>query len=145
MKRSILFSYLLVSMLTGFAQQPEAISQISNANTSEPEPGRPKEYTFASTPTWADEFDYEGLPDDDKWEYDVDHKNHVWGNNELQYYTEKRLENAQVGNGVLTITAMKECYAALGYTSARLVSREKADFLYGRFEVRTKLPPGRGT
>jgi len=114
-------------------------------NIPDPEPPQPKEYTFTSTPTWADEFDYEGLPDDDKWSYDVDPQNNGWGNNELQYYTEKQPENVHVGNGVLTITAIKEEYGGLGYTSARLVSRGKADFLYGRFEVRAKVPPGRGT
>lgn len=110
-----------------------------------PEPPQPTEYTFESTPSWSDEFDYEGLPDESKWSYDVGSENNGWGNNELQYYTEKRLENAQVGNGVLTITAIKEDYEGLNFTSARLVSRGKADFLYGRFEVRAKVPAGIGT
>ena len=110
-----------------------------------PQPPEPKEYTFESTPFWADEFDYEGLPDDSKWGYDVGSQNNGWGNNELQYYTEDRLENARVGDGKLTITAIKEDYEGLSYTSARLVSRGKADFLYGRFEVKAKVPPGRGT
>jgi Beta-glucanase/Beta-glucan synthetase len=108
-----------------------------------PEPE--EEYTFNTTPSWADEFDYEGLPDSTKWGYDVGSRFNGWGNNELQYYTEKRLENARVGNGVLTITARKEKYEGFDYTSARLVSRGKGDFQYGRFEVRAKLPPGRGT
>lgn len=103
----------------------------------------PKGYTFASTPSWADEFNYEGLPDDTKWGYDVGAGG--WGNNELQYYTEKRLENARVGGGVLTVTAIREPYKGASYTSARLVSRAKADFRYGRFEVRAKVPTGVGT
>lgn len=114
-------------------------------NIQTPEPPQPKEYTFASTPSWADEFDYDGIPDETKWGYDVGSQNGGWGNNELQYYTEKRMENARVANGVLTITARKEDFEGLGHTSARLVSRGKADFLYGRFEVRAKVPPGRGT
>lgn len=114
-------------------------------NIANPEPPPPKEYTFASTPSWADEFDYNGLPDEAKWGYDVGSQNNGWGNNELQYYTEKRLENARVSDGVLTITAIKEDYEGSNYTSARLVSRGKADFLYGRFVVRAKVPPGRGT
>ncbi|SFB78154.1 Glycosyl hydrolases family 16 [Parapedobacter composti] len=114
-------------------------------NIPMPQPPQPKEYTFAATPSWADEFDYDGLPDESKWGYDVGSQNNGWGNNELQYYTEKRLNNAQVANGVLTVTAIKEEYEGFDYTSARLVSRGKADFLYGRFEVRAKVPPGRGT
>ncbi|MGK6352020.1 glycoside hydrolase family 16 protein [Parapedobacter sp. DT-150] len=102
------------------------------------------EYSFESTPSWSDEFDYEGLPDKNKWGYDVGTKN-GWGNNELQYYTENRLDNARVSNGMLTITAIDEQYEGSDYTSARLVSRGKGDFRYGRFEVRAKVPPGRGT
>src|SRR3546814_595495 len=113
-------------------------------NIPEPQPPQQKEYTFATTPSWADEFDYEGLPDDDKWGYDVGSQN-GWGNNELQFYTEKRPENARVADGVLTITAIKEDHEDMAYTSARLVSRGKADFLYGRFEVRAKVPQGVGT
>ena len=104
----------------------------------------PKEYTFASTPSWADEFDYEGLPDETKWGYDVGSAN-GWGNQEQQYYTEKRMENARVGGGVLTLTAIRENYENAAYTSARLISRGKADFCYGRFEASVKLPSGVGT
>jgi len=114
-------------------------------NIPEPQPPQQQEYSFATTPSWADEFDYEGLPDDNKWVYDVGSQNSGWGNNELQFYTEKRMENVRVGNGVLTITAIKELHEGLDYTSARLVSRGKADFLYGRFEVRAKVPQGVGT
>lgn len=104
----------------------------------------PKEYTFMSTPSWADEFNYEGLPDDTKWGYDIGAAD-GWGNNELQYYTEKRLENVRVGGGLLTVTAIREPYKGAAYTSARLVSRGKADFCYGRFEVKAKVPSGVGT
>jgi beta-glucanase (GH16 family) len=96
-------------------------------------------WEFEKAPSWVDEFDYEGLPDPTKWDYDIGGSG--WGNNELQYYT-KNLENAQVGEGVLKITVIKE---GKEYTSARLVSRKKGDFLYGRFEVKAKLPTGRGT
>jgi hypothetical protein len=55
---------------------------------------------------WADEFNYKGLPDDKKWNYDTG--GHGWGNNELQFYTAKREENARVENGMLIIEARKE-------------------------------------
>lgn len=64
-----------------------------------------------------------------------------WGNNELQYY---RAENATVGGGLLTITARQENFGGSQYTSARLRSLNKADFTYGRFEMRAKLPAGQG-
>lgn len=91
---------------------------------------------------WSDEFDYTGLPDSSKWSYDIGGSG--WGNNEKQYYTDKRLENASVKNGVLSITAIKENYEGLNYTSARLISKNKGDWKYGRFEIKAKLPKGRG-
>ncbi len=92
---------------------------------------------------WADEFNYTGLPDSTKWSYDVG--GHGWGNQELQYYTNKRSENARVENGKLIIEARKESYEGNDYTSARLVTRNKGDWAYGRIEVRAKLPAGTGT
>jgi beta-glucanase (GH16 family) len=101
-----------------------------------------KGWTFETTPVWADEFEYNGLPDDTKWGYDIGGSG--WGNNELEYYTNS-LDNAAVANGKLTITAKKEVKENRNYTSARLVSRGKGDFLYGRFEIKAKLPAGKGT
>jgi beta-glucanase (GH16 family) len=92
---------------------------------------------------WADEFDYTGLPDPSKWGYDVG--GHGWGNKELQNYTDRRKENARVENGVLIIEARRDGNDSNPYTSARLVSKGKGDWTYGRFEVRAKLPSGRGT
>jgi len=91
---------------------------------------------------WADEFNYSGLPDREKWSYDVG--GHGWGNKELQFYTEQRKENARVENGSLVIEARRDNWRGHEYTSARLVSRAKAEWIYGRFEVRAKLPSGRG-
>lgn len=92
---------------------------------------------------WSDEFDADGLPDARKWRYDVG--GHGWGNNELQYYTERDLDNARVENGRLIIEARKEDFQNRGYTSARLVTKGVGDWLYGKFEVRARLPSGRGT
>lgn len=97
---------------------------------------------------WNDEFDYKGLPDNSKWSYDVG--GHGWGNNELQFYTEKRTENARVENGLLVIEARKEEWEGKSYTSARLISAQTGlvkpyGWKYGKIEVRAKLPKGRGT
>lgn len=91
---------------------------------------------------WQDEFDYTGLPDEDKWTYDVG--GNGWGNEEAQYYTEARSENAYVEDGNLIITARQEQYEGSDYTSARLLTRGKAAWRYGRIEVRAQLPEGRG-
>lgn len=97
---------------------------------------------------WADEFTYTGLPDSTKWSYDVgDGCPDLcgWGNNELQYYTKRRSKNCRVEEGKLIIEAHQEPFETREYTSTRLVSRFKGDFLYGRMEVCAKLPSGVGT
>lgn len=99
-------------------------------------------YSFDTSTVWRDEFDYTGLPDASKWGYDVGGDG--WGNQELEYYTEADTANARVENGHLVIEARKEVYQGKDYTSARLVTKGKGDWLYGRVEVRAKLPTGRG-
>jgi len=99
---------------------------------------------------WSDEFNYQGLPDSTKWSYDIGDACDLpagcgWGNAELQYYTDKNLNNARVVDGNLIIEAHKEDMHNSKYTSARLVSRKKGDWKYGRIEVRAKLPSGLGT
>lgn len=107
---------------------------------------------------WADEF-AGGTIDRSKWDFDVD----CWGggNNERQCYTD-RPDNARIVDGRLIITALKEDFtgpalpahmragkdattATKPFTSARLVTRGKAAWQYGRIEVRAKLPQGQGT
>jgi beta-glucanase (GH16 family) len=92
---------------------------------------------------WSDEFDYSGLPDSTKWKYDTEGNKEGWGNNESQHYTIGRKENAWVEDGTLKITAHKESFEGKEYTSARLNS--KADWKYGKIEVRAKLPDGKGS
>ena len=94
---------------------------------------------------WNDEFNYVGLPDDSKWSFDTQGNDWGWGNNEAQYYTDKDSANAWVDNGILTIKAIKKAVKNKRFTSARLVSKGKGDWQYGRFEIRAKLPTGRGT
>ncbi|MTB52549.1 family 16 glycosylhydrolase [Lewinella sp. W8] len=91
---------------------------------------------------WADEFDGTGLPDPEKWNYDLG--GHGWGNNELQHYT-NRERNARQENGHLIIEAHREEYENRQYTSARLITRERASWNRGRVAVRAKLPSGVGT
>ncbi|MDQ6813583.1 MAG: glycoside hydrolase family 16 protein [Bacteroidota bacterium] len=91
---------------------------------------------------WQDEFNYEGLPDSNRWSYDVGGEG--WGNDELQYYTHQRKQNAEVSGGCLHINAVKEKYQGNQYTSTRLVTRGKKDFGFGKIEIKAKLPKGRG-
>lgn len=92
---------------------------------------------------WSDEFDYIGLPDSTKWIYDTEGNADGWGNWEAQHYTNAKKENAWVENGVLNIIAFKKQFEGKEYTSARLHSKNA--WLYGKIEVRAKLPDGRGT
>ncbi|MCE5326522.1 MAG: glycoside hydrolase family 16 protein [Planctomycetaceae bacterium] len=103
---------------------------------------------------WADEFDHEGLPDPAKWTYEVG----FIRNQEKQFYTKARKENARVAGGVLIIEGRKEPYAipasdaptrqtqrkTAAYTAASITTQGKASWTYGRIEVRAKLPQGKG-
>lgn len=105
---------------------------------------------------WADEFDRGDL-DKKKWGFDLtngfvggDGKTFIggWGNGELQYYTD-RPENVFVKDGHLHVRAVKEKLKNCNYTSARIKTQtndKKPLFnqLYGRFEIRAKLPLGKG-
>lgn len=108
------------------------------------------------TLVWNDEFDGDGI-DPAKWDFDIgngfyDYTNHAWiagwGNEELQYYT-RESENASVKDSLLTIRAVKEALHGCGYTSARLKTRKRDGrplfaTLYGRVEIRAKVPWGKG-
>jgi beta-glucanase (GH16 family) len=99
---------------------------------------------------WSDEFNYTGPPDPKKWGYEIGGSG--WGNQELEYYTDN-IKNAFVKDGMLNVVAINEPYpipnttipVANMYTSARLVTKGKATFNYGRIEIRAKLPSGVGT
>ena len=93
---------------------------------------------------WSEEFNTDGAPDPAKWGYDLGTGSNGWGNAELEYYT-SRPENAIVQGGVLKINAIKESYNGSAYTSARLLSKDKFAFTYGKVETRAKLPAGTGT
>lgn len=90
-----------------------------------------------------DEFDTDGEPNSNIWGFDIGTGANGWGNNELQYYTD-RTENVTVQNGYLLITAKQESFEGSAYTSARLLTKDKFEQQYGRFEARIKLPWGRG-
>lgn len=94
-------------------------------------------------PVWSDEFEKPGAPDPARWNYDVGGGG--WGNRERQFYTNDRRENARVENGRLIIEARREPWQGSDYTSARLITKGKGEWTHGRFEIRARLPAGRGT
>jgi beta-glucanase (GH16 family) len=96
----------------------------------------------AGNTLFSDEFNIDGAPNSSKWGYDIGAGG--WGNNEAQYYT-SRPENVIVQGGYLKIIAKKEAYLGSSYTSARLLTKGKYAFKYGRVEIRAKLPIGGGT
>lgn len=105
---------------------------------------------------WQEEFNYTGLPDTAKWNYEVGHVR----NHEQQYYTKARKENVWVQNGVLTITGRKEAYvnkkyqpganswqrkdSLAQYTSASINTLGKVGWKYGKIAIRAKIPHGAG-
>jgi beta-glucanase (GH16 family) len=91
---------------------------------------------------WADEFEIAGAPDSSKWSYNIG--DHGWGNNEQQFYTSE-LKNVRIENGKLIIEAHADSNKPKGYTSARLVTKGKAAWTYGYFEIMARLPSGTGT
>ena len=90
-----------------------------------------------------DEFDTDGALNSTIWGYDIGTGSNGWGNNELQYYT-NRTENITVQNGVLIISVKKESFEGSSYTSARILTKGKFEQTYGRVEARIRLPYGQG-
>ena len=91
---------------------------------------------------WNDEFDGESI-DLNKWTFDIGTGASGWGNNEWEYYTDRK-ENAYIKDGVLHIRAQKEDYEGQKYTSARMLTKGKFSFKYGTVEARIALPTGKG-
>lgn len=136
--RSVLFFLLAASALAAAAQ-------------TTPDPG-----PDGWRPVWSDEFNGKAgqPPDAARWTHEKGDGtvNGIpgWGNDELQSYTDSVDNVATDGKGHLAITAARadgslSCYyGPCLYTSARLVSRHKAEFAYGRVEARLRVPQGAG-
>ena len=123
----LLKSLGFVSILMAFSCDSDETQKIAN-------------YTIL---VMSDEFDVEGAPNSEIWNYDIGTGVDGWGNNELQYYTD-RSENVTVQNGLLVISAIEEDYNGSSFTSAKLLTKGKFSQAYGRFEARIKVPGGSG-
>lgn len=131
-----LFAFLLFSFTIFSCSQEKVIPDIIPAQLVVD-----KNWQFETTPVWQDEFNTGVVPDATKWSFETG--GNGWGNNELQFYTNGL--NSNVNGGSLNITAKKETSSGRDYTSSRMITKGKGDWLYGRFEVKAKIPKGRGT
>jgi beta-glucanase (GH16 family) len=130
MKKGFFFRGVLISLTLPFSLG--LLIQLSSCKGS---PAVPQGMRLV----WSDEFSGSGAPNPDKWGYDTGA--HGWGNNEVQRYTDNRT-NSFVRGGSLHIAARNENGR---WTSARLKTKGKANWTYGYFEIRAKLPEGVGT
>jgi beta-glucanase (GH16 family) len=112
-----------------------------------PEPARPAGHGVGSI-AWSDEFNGRRgtRPDPRKWSFET---GYGWGDRELQSYTRRPANASLDGRGHLAITARRERYTGADgrtarYTSARINSRKRFEFAYGRVEARIRVPRGRG-
>ena len=90
---------------------------------------------------WSDEFSGKAV-NTDNWSFESGNNN-GWGNAELENYTD-RTQNAFVSNGNLIIEARKESFGGFQYTSARMITKDKRKFTYGRVDIRAKTPTTQG-
>ena len=141
----------LLSSVTAFGLALMASG--SNAGTEPSSALEPDHAPAGYSLVFGDEFNAGSMPDPAKWDYATERNAAGWFNQEKQYYARARPENSRIENGHLIIEARAETldpakYADWGgqkYTSARLLTRGKASWTYGFFEVRAKIPCGVGT
>lgn len=113
-------------------------TNLSTDNTGYSTPATYPEYALV----WSDEFSGSDL-DLNFWNQEMGNGNGGWGNNELEYYTD-RPKNIFVSNGNLIIEARKETFGNFNYTSGRMTTQGKKFFKFGRIDIRAKLPVGKG-
>jgi len=128
---------IVISLLAGFSLFSGCKKDIKNTEEANNKTNTgPRALTYQLQ--WSDEFNGTAV-NTTNWAFETGGGG--WGNNEQEYY---QSQNATVDNGNLVITARKENVAGLPYTSARLITKGKREFTYGRFEARIKLPQGQG-
>ncbi len=127
------------SAVPGSSAVPSSSSQAVIPSSGSREESR----SSSSSPyLWSDEFDGDAI-DTSKWSFEIGTGASGWGNNEWEYYTDRK-ENAYIKDGVLHIRAQKEDYKGSKYTSARMITKDKFSFTYGTVEARIALPTGKG-
>ncbi|CAM2874624.1 glycoside hydrolase family 16 protein [Rariglobus hedericola] len=127
----------LVALAGSAGAQPTTGLSGTSDSRSEKVSFDPAKWTLA----WSDEFDRPGAPDATHWQREEGYRR----NKEAQYYTRDRAENARIEDGHLIIEARRDNWNGKPITSASLTTKGKKAFLYGRIEVRAKIPTGLGT
>ena len=133
-------SLLLALSLSACTEKKSAPDPQPPVVTSAAVNADPRAYADYTDLVWSDEFDGSAL-DPAKWDYETGGGG--WGNNELEYYT-NTTDNAFVTGGSLNIVARQQAQGGRNYTSARLITKGKQNFTFGRVDVRAKLPRGQG-
>ena len=150
-------NFRLVSIFLASFFVTSILSANEASQSTETAESRLKKLSANRKLVWSDEFNYTGLPDQKKWNYEVG----FIRNNEEQYYTKARKENVRVENGSLIIEGRKEKYRNAKYnpfsdkwqvkdefakyTSGSINTRGKASWKYGYIEIRAKIPTGQGS
>jgi len=121
---------------------PKSSSDVIPASSSSVIPSGVEGSSSSANPNllWSEEFNGTAL-NTEIWTYETGATG--WGNNELQYYTD-RTDNAYVEGGFLHIVAKNELFERAPYTSARLITKGKYSFTYGTVEARIALPASKG-
>ena len=137
------FKVILSNPVNATIFEAEGLGTIRNDDTfvDVPEDGyiTPDSYVGYDL-VWQDEFEGATI-DPNNWTHEIGAGG--WGNQELQYYTE-RAENSFISDGNLIIEAKQENFNGSPYTSARMITQNKQTFKYGRVDIRAILPEGQG-
>ncbi|HEY3286306.1 MAG TPA: glycoside hydrolase family 16 protein [Gemmatimonadaceae bacterium] len=110
-----------------------AASSAAPARSAAPAPSAPAGWTLV----WRDEFNGRSL-DTTRWNVLLREQSK---HDELQYYLP---DEVYLERGALRIRSRERAYGTMKYTSGRLDTRGKFAPIYGRFEIRAKLPVGKG-
>ncbi|MBK6264301.1 family 16 glycosylhydrolase [Marivirga sp. S37H4] len=141
-----IFYINLTSAINASISTEEIEIKITDTDTLE-EPGGSTSFEGYESPleyegyelVWQDEFEADQLSDD--YTFEIGTGGNGWGNNESQYYRE---ENTRLEDGYLVIRAKKENFGGREYTSSRIITENKKEFKYGRFDIRARMPYGQG-
>lgn len=127
---------LIICLLAGAQLLSACKKDLKSSGSAEDGSTTPRALSYQLQ--WSDEFDGNTI-NTANWSFE--NGGGGWGNNEQQYY---QPSNATVSNGNLVITARKQSIGGLPYTSARMITKGKREFKYGKIEARMKLPQGQG-
>lgn len=114
---------------------------ILNDDVSIPANGYTTPLTYpGKTLVWQNEFEGNEL-NLSEWTHETGNGIGGWGNHELQFY---QASNTAVSGGNLIIKAINETVSSYNYTSSRIITKGKKEFVYGRIDIRAALPKGAG-